>query len=335
MSKNNKIFQQKWNEVLLAHAPESVSLAKEISDLLDISLDSAYRRLRNQTDYTLDEAAIIANHFNLPLEALNNERHSVVSFRTNQLTSDSSTYQEYLQNMSSNIRRVSGFENPEVYFGAEDIPVYYHYGSEHLMKFKVVYWLKSLLIVPQFQNQSFENIDVPPEILELASSIYKDFTKVNTTEVWTSETVLSTLKQIKFYWDAGFFDQIDTANAIIDDLEKIIKNIQRQAETGQMIQVNGSMSAAKYKLFISDVMVGTNSILVKAGTFRASYISYNTFNFMSTVNEDFNIQNEMWMDNLISRSTLISQVSEKQRNQFFKHIYKQIAELKQYILDNN
>ncbi|HEY1046682.1 MAG TPA: hypothetical protein VGF79_09605, partial [Bacteroidia bacterium] len=96
----------------------------------------------------------------------------------------------------------------------------------------------------------------------------------------------------------------------------------------------GSMSSAKYKLFISDVMVGTNSILVKAGTFRASYISYNTFNFMSTVNEDFNVQNEMWMDNLISRSTLISQVSEKQRNQFFKYIYKQIAELKQYILDN-
>ncbi|HEY1046822.1 MAG TPA: helix-turn-helix domain-containing protein, partial [Bacteroidia bacterium] len=166
MTKNNKIFQQKWNEVLLAHAPESVSLAKEISDLLDISLDSAYRRLRNQTDYTLDEAAIIANHFNLPLEALNNERHSVVSFRTNKLTADSTTYLEYLQNMSASIRRVAGFEHPEIYFGAEDIPVYYHYGSENLMKFKVVYWLKSLLIVPEFQNQSFENINVPTEILE-------------------------------------------------------------------------------------------------------------------------------------------------------------------------
>ncbi len=325
-------FQQTWNEILQKHAPENISLAREISELLDISLDSAYRRMRNETEYTLNEAAKLANHFNIPLEALNNERHAMVSFRINTLTNEVSSYKNYLENMLSNVKRLAGFETPELFFGAEDIPVFYHYSNDTLMKFKITYWLKSLLLVPEFQNVSYGNINLPQDLIDTAKSIYKHFTKIHSTEIWTSETVLSTLKQIRFYWDAGFFGAASEATEVVDELEKCIRNIQRQAETGNMFY-DGTMTNAKYKLFVSDVMIGTNSILVKAEDFKSSYISYSTFNFMYTNNVDFNWQNEQWMENLISRSTLISTVAEKQRNQFFKGIYRLIAELRQYILD--
>ncbi len=331
-AKNANLFQAKWNEILNIHTPNNISLAREISELLDISLDSAYRRLRNETDYTLNEAAIIANHFNLPLEALNNERHSIVSFRTNRLNNEIDSYKEYLENMLANVKRLAGFETPELFFGAEDIPVFYHYSNETLMKFKIIYWLKSLLLLPEYQNISYEKIQLPENIIDTAKSIFKHFTKINSTEIWTAETVLSTIKQIRFYWDAGFFERIEDAIDVATALENCIRNIQKQAETGFMFY-DGTMTSSKYRLFVSDVMIGTNSILVKADNFMSSYISYSTFNFMSTNNLDFNMQNEFWMNNLISRSTLISSVSEKQRNQFFKSIYKMLTELKQYIQD--
>jgi hypothetical protein len=53
---------------------------------------------------------------------------------------------------------------------------------------------------------------------------------------------------------------------------------------------------------------------------------------MQTTNANFNQQNEQWLNNILAKSTLVSGVSEKQRNQFFKSIYKQIDELKQHIL---
>lgn len=334
MAKNANDYQKKWNEILIAHAPANISLVREISDLLDISIDSAYRRLRNETEYTLDEAARIANHFNLPLEALNNELHSVVSFRTNRMGNDLSYYKDYLTNMDASFNKLLQFEDPEIYFGAEDIPVFYHYSSDKLMNFKIIYWLKSLLLVPEYQSLHVESIEVPAEITLLAAGIHKKFTKVNATEIWTEETILSTLKQVRFYWDAGFFDKTNTAVEIVDDLESVIRGVQRQAEIGQMLTNNGTVTSSKYRLFISDVMIGTNSLLVKANHFKASFISYSTFNFMQTNNEDFNRQNEQWMNNLISRSILISAVAEKQRNQFFKSIYKQIAELRSYVLEN-
>jgi hypothetical protein len=334
-SKNSNNFQTLWNEILLKHAPANISIAREISELLDISQDSAYRRLRNETDYTLDEAAKIANHFNLPLEALNNERHSIVSFKTNPLNSDSNSYREYLSNMLANMKRLESFESAEIFFGAEDIPVFYHYSQPALMKFKMVYWLKSLLLVPEFQNRHFEEIELPEDFITLASDIFKSFSKIHSTEVWTAETALSTIKQIRFYWDAGFFEKLDTLLSVINDLEASIRVIQKQAETGHKFSSNGTMTASNYKLFVSDVMIGTNSIFVKANDFRTSFISYSTFNFMQTTNAEFNAQNEMWMNNLISRSTLISLVSEKQRNQFFKSIYKLLEELRNYAKENN
>ena len=334
MANNTKNYQEKWNEILSQHVPANISLAKEISELLEVSLDSAYRRLRNDTDYTLTEAAKIANHFNLPLEALNNELHSVVSFKTNQLNSDVLSYKKYLENMLSNVKRMGQSEHSHIYFGAEDIPVYYHYSQEYLLKFKVTYWLKSLMMVGDFQNKNYGDIEISEDILSIAREIFSAFSKLNTTEIWTTETVKSTIKQIQFYWDAGFFNSIEDANQVVDDLSACIHHIQKQAEIGYKFASNGTMINSKYQLFISDVMIGTNSILAKTEKVSASFISYSTFNFMSTNNSDFNAQNEQWMNNLIARSTLISAVSEKQRNQFFKGVYKQIGELKQYFEEN-
>lgn len=331
--KNDKNYQKKWNEILLQHSSVNISLPKEISELLDISLDSAYRRLRNDTDYTLEEAAKIANHFNLPLEILNDQLHSVVSFRTNQMNNDINSYKIYLENMLMNTKRLSHSDNAEIYFGAEDIPVFYHFKLEKLMRFKITYWLKSLMLVPEFQNKNYNQLEIPEEIMRLANEIYEYYTRISSYEIWTTETVMSTIKQIRFYWDAGFFSQLDDVIQICDELESMMHSIQKQAETGYKFNQNGSMTQNRFSLYISDVMIGTNSILAKSTDYAASFISYSTFNFMQTNNLQFNAQNQLWMNNLISRSTLISTVAEKQRNQFFKGVYKQINDLKQYFKD--
>ncbi len=328
--KNNINFQEKLNTILQKNTPANVSLAKEISELLDISLDSTYRRLRNETDYTLNEVAAISQHFDIPLEALNNELQSVVTFKVNILNNDMASYQQYLEHMMKNIDKLNQFDNAQVIFAAEDIPVFYHFSEPRLMRFKVIYWLKSLLNITDFQFSHFESITLPQEILDTAEKIYAGYEKLNSTEIWTTETTLSTLKQIKFYWDAGFFESVDTATGILDDLETMIRKLQRNSETGFKFNKSGSMTPVQHRLFLSDVMIGTNCVFCKAAGFATSFISYSSFNFMQTTNSNFNEQNEQWLNNILSKSTLLSGVAEKQRNQFFKQIYKQITEMKDY-----
>src|SRR3954462_7641807 len=107
---------------------------------------------------------------------------------------------------------------------------------------------------------------------------------------------------------------------VLSDISQMIKRIEWQATHGTKFsgEVPGAVSTPNYTLYNSELMIGNNCILVKAGGSRNTYISHNTFNAMVTTNADFCDETENWLKNLIKKSIPISGVSEKQRFRFFK-----------------
>ena len=79
-----------------------------------------------------------------------------------------------------------------------------------------------------------------------------------------------------------------------------------------------------FTMYQSEVMVGNNSIVANIGSNKISYVSYNTFNMMTTTNSLFVNEAEEWLKNLIKKSIQISGVGEKQRNQYFKKLYDKL-----------
>jgi hypothetical protein len=309
----------------------SYSLANEISSLLEVSLDSAYRRLRGETDLSLNEVVKLCHHFDVPLETLNNEMPGVVTFRFNNKLDDVQSFTRYLQNILSDLEAMLKFENKRLYFAAEDVPVFYQFSHPSLLRFKIFYWMKSIVSDPSFQLPNYKAGAVSDELISIAEDIYKAYQKIPTTEIWTEETIVSNLKQVRFYWDAGIFSAAKDALQIVEEAEEMIRVLQRQCESGRKISPSGSVTPVDYVFYHSDLMIGTNNVLVKTEGHSSSYISYNSFNSMSTGNRFFNEQNERWMNNLISKSTLLSSVAEKQRNQFFKGMYRKLEELKVHL----
>jgi uncharacterized protein YajQ (UPF0234 family) len=82
-------------------------------------------------------------------------------------------------------------------------------------------------------------------------------------------------------------------------------------------------------------MIGNNSILANIGTTKIAYVSNNTFNMMSTTNADFVNENEHWLKNLVKKSTLLSGIAEKQRNQFFRLMRDKIDRVRNSIQSEN
>jgi hypothetical protein len=144
----------------------------------------------------------------------------------------------------------------------------------------------------------------------------------------------STLKQVKFYWEAGLFENQEDAMSILEDLRLLVKNLHRQCDLGLKIRPGGSVSNTPFHCYVSDLMIGNNCVLVHTNDRKSTYLGYNTFNFMSTGSRAFNEQNEAWMQNLMAKSTLISRTAEKIRNRFFKTLEKQIDDLQKFINEN-
>jgi hypothetical protein len=153
------------------------------------------------------------------------------------------------------------------------------------------------------------------------------YNQTSSIEIWTEDTFNSTLKQVEYFWGSGFFKSKEVALKICEAIENEINILQKMATTSSKL----SSGKENFKLYHSEVMVGNNSIVANIGGNKVSYVSYNTFNMMTTTNSLFVNEAEEWLKNLIKKSNLISGISEKQRNQFFKKLFSKLEKLRDLI----
>lgn len=326
-------LQNQFVTLLRLLVPAQVNLARDIAELLEISSDGAYRRLRCETAFSLDEAVRICMHYSIPLETLNSKVDDVVTFQFSRLDDQAASYIAYLNHLSDQLHRISRHAEGKIHYAAEDIPMFYHFGFSQLGSFKSYYWMKSILNVAELIPEHFPPSDAQDVPSELLNELYDRYARIPSTEIWSDETIESTLQQVKFYWDAGFFASVDAAHRVLDDIDAMMQRIARQAETGQKIGMNGASTGAPFQMYLCDLMIGNNSIYIELGDAAVSFIGYNTFNAIQTRNEHFNAQHVRWMENLRSKSIQISGMAEKIRNQFFKAQRKKIDALRAHIHD--
>ncbi len=318
-----------------AALPGNISLVDELADLLGVSNDSAYRRIRGETALSIEEIALICKHFKISFDAFisNSSGGNTVSFSYQQLSGHVNTFREYLENMRKDVLTVLKFpENDRsVIYAAEDIPVFQNFAHPYLSAFKIFYWNRSILNAPGFEDKKFDTIHVDEDLLAIAKDIYDAYSKINSIEIWSDDTVTSTLKQIEFYWDSGAFHSKSDALKVCEELGLLFARISKQAELNVKLDSNNKSDKGSYALYHSDVMIGNNCVMSQMGPMKGAYVSYHTFNVMLTTNPGFCNETDLWLKNLIRKSNLISGVAEKQRYRFFKRIDESLKRLVQKI----
>lgn len=315
-------MQEMFIKHLKQVVPPHVSLVDDIADLLKISNDSAYRRLRNETELSLDETYRICKHYRISVDSVFSSKGDSVTCNYIKLTDSAENFESYLTSLLTQLQRLSKSENSKIVYAAEEIPIFHSFYSKELAAFKVFYWQRSVLNVPEYQTRKFDWDSIPEKQLELTSAIHDTYLKIPSIEIWTDETIQTTIKQIEYYFDSGAFKEKEDAIRVLQELKKMMQAINDYAEHEH--KSDKLAPAISFGLYNSDLVIGTNCIHVNAGGTVFSYISFNTLNSLTTGNQEFCEEIEHWMKNLIKKSTLISGIAEKQRFQFFSKAYKAI-----------
>lgn len=307
--------------------PQGIGLAEELADLLDVSIDSAYRRIRGETELTLDELYKISRKFGISLDEIFGNQSDTVTFRYIKLTDSAKDFETYLKGLIMHLKDINRFENRKIYYVAEEIPIFYSFYSKKLTEFKLFYWQRSVLNVPDLQTVKFTWGVIPSSLIEVAHHSFKEYLNVPSSEIWNVETIFTGLRQIKFYYDSGIL-QKEHALELLTDYRRMIEMVHTNAASARK---NNSDKQDTFSMYASEVLLGTNAIYITAGESRYSYISFNTMNSLNTANKEFCEETEHWIRNLERKSTLISGVSEKQRYQFFNKLFHHIDEYEQLI----
>jgi hypothetical protein len=305
------------------------SLVFELSELLGISTDSVYRRLRGETWLTTEEIAVLCKHFNLSFDIVSENLSGKTTFQYS-LIKDVESYIAHWESTLNILRQIAAATDKQITYGAVDIPIFHHFNFPELASFKLFYWMREVVNEPMLKDSVF-NLDwIYPELLERSREIYTTYCQIPSVEIWTDSTVNSLLKQIEYYWEMGLFADKALAITVIDRAIEEIEHIHNQAENCQK-RIDENHKGEELKFYMSDIELGNNCVYVKTDNTESVYMGFLTFNTMVTNNEQFCKESLAWLSNITRKSTLLSGIAQKQRYQFFKGIVKRFESLKSKI----
>ena len=314
-----QVFLKKLESII----PRTSSLASELSDVLNISSDSAYRRIRGETLLTIEEAVILCNHFKISLDSIQSTEPGIVTFRYNLLYDNEQSFIEYMKSLKKDLMVINSSKERRIIYACEDIPIFHNFNYPVLSAFKIFYWLKSIMNVPSLQGETFETSKISDEVKQLGREIYDLYASVPCIEIWTETTIMGTLKQIEFYWDSGSFKSKEDALEVCNALKEELLSIQKQAEAGHKFSSAGpSLNDTNlYSMYHCEIEITNNCVLVDMGDVQSVYLGHFSFNTMSTTNISYCKETEFWLSNIIKKSTLISGIAEKHRYKYFKKAF--------------
>jgi hypothetical protein len=310
--------------------PLSVSLTDAISEILHISSDSTYRRLRNETPLVLEEAKQLCQHFHLSLDQILHIKNNSVLFENIRINNQHYSYEKYLSDLISLAQYVNSFNRKEIIYLTKDVPLFHNFYFKPLIAFRYFFWMKTILQHPEFTTKTIDLNSIPSEIETMSVELVKTYQQVPSTEIWNTECINSLISQIEFYKDGGLFSSAADIRAVYQSVEETILHLKTQVEYGCKFfpGENPSTKRSNFNFFYNRVILGDNTILIKTDNITTAYLNYNVLNYMTTRDEGFCNQCEDDLNNLMRRATVISQTSEKQRNVFFGILLAKIEDRK-------
>jgi hypothetical protein len=314
--------------------PAHLSLVETIGDLFKISNDSAYRRIRGETPLTIEEIALLCTRFNFSFDNfVNSGNTGIVNFFYKPIDPNFAGFAKYINSIYNDLSKMLAFDEKQIIFAGEDIPIFHHFALPHLTAFKIFYWTKSILNSPELEEKKFAANIVSDELIAACKKVNEVYSQIPSVEIWSEDTVNSTLLQIEYFWESGLFATKDDALQVCTDFETMMQHIKKQAELNFKYSLGTAPSNTtnNFTLYQSDITIGNNCILVSMGANKGTYLSYHTLNTMLTTNTSFCSETDTWLKTLMKKSTQISGVAEKQRNQFFKRIDDKLKKIKEKI----
>ncbi len=311
--------------------PSHVSLAAELCDLLGLSNDSVYRRIRGEKPITIDELKKICEHYKLSLDQLIQLKSESVLFNAPGLNGNSNDFADYMKAMLAQFRYFNSFKEKEIFYLCKDAPIWYFYLFPELAAFKTFFWSKTINNQPELTGKKF-SIEAFPytDCFKIGQQVLEEHNKINSVELWNLESIHSTINQIAYYRDAGIFESDEDLNLVILSFNQWLDHLELQAEKGCKFMPGAGDAGHRSTLqfYINELILGNNTMVIKLDNKELSMVTYSVFQYLFTDDIRFSAKVMTSFNTLLGRSALISKTGEKERIRFFNILRDKVNTLK-------
>ena len=136
----NEVQQQLFS-YLKDNLPPHLSMVDELCDLLGLSADSVYRRIRGEKPISLSELKRICEHYHLSIDQMLQLQNESVLFDAPGMNGNSGEFIDYVKDMLAQFRYFNSFKKREIQYLCKDSPIWYFYLFPELAAFKTFFWI--------------------------------------------------------------------------------------------------------------------------------------------------------------------------------------------------
>jgi hypothetical protein len=304
--------------------PFNVRLAEIVSEILNVSVDSAYRRIRCEKELTFNELTKLSAYFNISVDSIFNVKSNNIVFRYIPLDmSDVNDHYTYTDNVAAILETVSFAKDKEMRWMTLDIPIMHCTPFPELVLFKVYTWAQSVNkkgVITTYEK-FVETLD-KEHLLKHYNKLSENYNRIPSVEIWSENTINPVLHLLDYY--SSSFENKENLLHIARQLIQAIELIEKQSEKGFK---DGDTQQIPFQLYISPTELPNDVSIMKHDGYITALIKLYTISSISTTNEYFCTEVENWIQNNMLKSLLISGASEKKRLSFFNQQKSKVYDL--------
>lgn len=315
-------IQSSFLTSIRSRLPKHVSLPDEMAELLSISRDSAYRRIREETILSLDEVKVLCERYNVSIDQLMGRDSGRVSFEFKAQFGPGISLKSWLESIHSHLKALAAKPDAQITWHSKDLPIFHYFHFPRLAAFKFYWWMN--LANDDFSDRKYDERLIGAELTSLGERIWNQYARIPSTEIVSRELINTTLRQIEYAHDGGLLSPTQ-AIELCNECSEMVNHLEQQTHLGLKGQDN-EPGCGRFEVYLNELMTGDNTLLLQAGDERTVYVTCTNFNILSTNHASFCRQTGHFMQAMVRKGMLISKVAERERIKFFNRIRREVEQ---------
>ena len=314
------------NEVIvntvLKNIPKNIKPVIYLMELLDISRESVYRRLRKDIPFSVDELTKLALTLNISLDEIiggNKKERILLDLGLRKPGNSLDSFSEMLYIYSFYINNLIPAKNSNMFMALNSIFPLYTVYFPNLFKFQYFKWLVEN---QEDSKNNFSSLTLPQELCVLQQKVAEEIKIIcNSTLILTPNICLSTIKDIQYYYQRKLLNREDL-ESLKTDLLDFVNAAENVAKTGRYEGGNSQID-----IYISIPYINSNTVYIEHGD--VSEVHYWIYPYSPIIVRNSIISNihKQWFVSMKKSSTLITQSNEILQVDFFDSQRKLINKL--------
>ena len=315
-------FNSELSSKILGRIPSNIKSSDYLAEVLNLSKESVYRRLKGIIPFTFEEILNLSTILDFSVdELLKDEKNEYAFFNlsTSKLlnTEEDEFVKTYMRH-ADNMEAVYKSQNNHIIISANRILRVLTNSYDSLFRFYYYKWLH------QFGHTSlnfkYSNVQITDKLNELRQKLANYYETQNITFITDSNIIYNTIKEIRYYIDRGLIDGED-----IQSIKKDLKDFIDRFFIFPSDKLHGQHT--QYEVYISSLNIENNtSYIVYDDKIWTYYWVYSDIGIYTSDSELCMLQKD-WLDSLKKYSILISNSNQKMQAELYNQFLAQLETL--------